>query len=106
MEPFVLLKKLSFTGTEFKPTFLEISFIIQRESNNQISWEPVKYVLLGQFFFWTGSESASPLHYIFVILIFIAIRHFKNFQNPGFSKRIEVGVSIYKVGGEEVGLLW
>ena len=34
--PSVLLKKLSFTGTGFKPTFLEISFIIQRESNNQI----------------------------------------------------------------------
>ena len=29
-------KKLSFTGTGFKPTFLEISFIIQRESNIQI----------------------------------------------------------------------
>ena len=28
-------KKLSFTGTGFKPTFFEISFIIQRESNNQ-----------------------------------------------------------------------
>jgi hypothetical protein len=32
-------KKLSFTGTGFKPTFLEISFIIQRESNNQIRVE-------------------------------------------------------------------
>ena len=29
-------KKLSFTGTGFKPTFLEISFIIQRESDIQI----------------------------------------------------------------------
>ena len=29
-------KSLSFTGTGFKPTFLEISFIIQCESNNQI----------------------------------------------------------------------
>ena len=29
-------KKLSFTGTGFKPTFLEISFLIQRKSNNQI----------------------------------------------------------------------
>jgi hypothetical protein len=38
--PSVLLKKLSFTGTEFKPTFLDISFIIQRESNNQIKiWD-------------------------------------------------------------------
>jgi hypothetical protein len=34
--PSVLLKKLNFTGTGFKPTFLEISFIIQCESNNQI----------------------------------------------------------------------
>jgi hypothetical protein len=33
-------KKLNFTGTGFKPTFLEISFIIQRESNNQIKiWD-------------------------------------------------------------------
>jgi hypothetical protein len=32
--------KKSFTGTGFKPTFLEISFIIQRESNNQIKlWD-------------------------------------------------------------------
>jgi hypothetical protein len=28
--------KISLTGTGFKPTLFEISFIIQRESNNQI----------------------------------------------------------------------